>query len=527
MATDGRRTAPQSIWDKLEAERKPGPAETPFGTNLDEWAGTGGMPNRPSEAEQKKKWAADLAAVAEQRAGEPPKPTQTSTSHTRTLNQSLRPASPNRTAPFGLEHDNLSQGQPDAAREEPSAVPQDRAAVQQRWRQQLDSSQSGPRVFGRKFADVHHRSGASGHGAVLSSDGAMTAKEPAATAAGGKSKAEVVASLAQQPRPRTAEDGGAVAKLSPRQMSRARLDALSAPKQMYSPREGEATARRPSSAGSSASSTGRSAASSDSRPCSRGAAAARGPSSLQGRQAWKAVAGAARESLGDETWCSMSRGEKKEFLRAAITSDEQQQPQPEVARGCSAMPASGDDDARSVASMSSLGSGAFDGLELGGGSARRGSSASSSTASSRISSVRSAGGGSARSGSRCSGTGVVDVHASSNWHISEQFQGTKDGHQDDRFVSQTRATLHKAVAAAAAPAPEAQQLRNATDVHATSNWSFTDQFAGSSDGHQSNRFVTSQTRASLAPLSGAVAAAAAPRQVHSTAKLQSSSFSLG
>ena len=68
MATDGRKRAAQSVWERLDAE-KAGAAGRPFDEHGSDWVaeGVGAMPAKLSEEEERAQWAADLAAVAEQR----------------------------------------------------------------------------------------------------------------------------------------------------------------------------------------------------------------------------------------------------------------------------------------------------------------------------------------------------------------------------------------------------------------------------------------------------------------------------
>ena len=207
------------------------------------------------------------------------------------------------SAPFGLEQDNPAHAKPQSV----AVGPKDREAAQAQWQQTLDAVHSDYPRFARKATDVHLPPSSSGHGVVLSSDGAMKAKSPVQGARAvervakshqTKTKAEVVESLAAQQRQQSAEATGSESS-SRRRMSRARLDALAAPKQTYSPRDG--ARRRPSSVGSSVVSA-RSTASSQRglETSSRNHTAPKSASDLQQRQAWKAVASAARGSLAPQ-----------------------------------------------------------------------------------------------------------------------------------------------------------------------------------------------------------------------------------
>eukprot|EP01043_Picozoa_sp_COSAG02_P030824 COSAG02_NODE_1986_length_10180_cov_38.805575_5_plen_574_part_00 len=570
------------------------------------------MPVKLSEDEQRAQWAANLAAVAEQRKAEPPRLTQTASSinplewdlpsgaanveaqanavhapapaevqqkwaddlaaaraqgppharrsvgdHEPTEARSDKPGLPRgaetgrqSSAPFGLEQDNPAHVKP-----QPVAVePQDREAAQAQWQQTLDAVHSDYPRFARKASDVHLPPSTSGHGFVLSSNGAMKAKPPVQGARAveravklpqaktkTKTKTEVVESLAAEQQKQSTEATGS--ELShPRKMSRARLDALAAPKQTYSPRD--SARRRPSSAGDSVASARSTASSSRSvATSSRHHTVPRSASDLQQRQAWKAVASAARESLGPTTWKAMSRAEKKDFLRAAIGQN------PEAAHGCrfNSVPANGEMEAQ--ASVSEASSVLSDMCTASLSSSRRSSVAASASSSRRSAgssvTARTASTGSTgpqvrsdtSSGLRLEGTQVVDAHATVQWNISDQYDADNQnaGNQDNRFVSSMQASMSQSAAAAtAAPAPAATgRATRITNVHASSNWNISDQFAGTSDGDQGDRFVTAasashQQTSGRGGVGGSVGGGAQRRQpVRTSASLQTSSFSLG
>jgi hypothetical protein len=654
MATDGRKRETVSVWERLEAERalKGG---LPFDTQA---GGAEAMPAKPSDEEQRAQWAADLAAVAEQRRAEPPRPSQTSSSvnplewelpsgaaeaearakaaqrapppaevreawaeqlaeqgprHARRSGDfhnrmdvhsgvhgfagdapalarqeqaSVRRDPGQSTAPFGLETDNPAH----AKTTQPlQAVAQDREAVQAQWQQTLDAVHSDQPRFARKTSDMHVPPPPSGHASLLAPDGAVKAKPQRSASSNAnqtKSKDEVMQSLVeqqqqlqqqQQPPNAPAVTTGAkdVASAPVRRMSRSRLNALAAPKHMYSPREGDAasrgsssSSRRGSSAGDSvASSAARSARLSMSGSSSSISSRRRQQQQLQpSKEAWKAVAGAARESLGPEAWGVMSRAEKKSFLRTAIAEEQQllsPPPQSDPAQeggGGRSLGGAGPmdlDDSQSFASNSQSawsGSTAATAATTRSQSQRR-SRASNSTAESRSGSTghrrHGGGGGGGGSGSvgpveagagADAGAGaILDAHATTQWHISDQYSDSQlsSGNQPDRFVSATRgasmlATQHQTAAAAenddTGSGTRRAQSARITDVHAVSNWHFAEQFVGSADGHQDDRFVTS-TRASLhvQPSSGGGGGGGGgPQQaVVTTAALQSTAFSLG
>ncbi len=593
MATDGRRREAPSVWERLDAEQA-GAAGVPYDTH----GSADGMPVKPSEKEQRAQWAADLAAVAEQRKAEPPRVVQTGSSinpyewdlpsgaasveaqakavhapaptevqqkwaadlaaaraqgpwharksvdvHKRMGGHSDEPGAPRdektgrqSTAPFGLEQDNPAQAKP----QPPVAVElQDRKAVQAQWQQTFDAVHADIPRFARKASDVHLPASSSGHGVVLSADGAMKAKPPVQgaraverlakshqprTKTKTKTKTEVVESLAIEQRKQSAEEAGSGGVLSsPRKMSRARLDALAAPKQMHSPRED--ARRRPSSAAGSVASA-RCAASSPRRVedssrhhTENSSVLPTSASDLQRRQSWKAVASAACESLGPTTWKMMSRAEKKDFLRAAIVQN------PEAASGAGCMfnagPAGGDLDAQLTLSESN--SVLSDMCTASVSSSRRsaGSSVAAHTASTG-SHARSGTG----SGRKLHKAKVVDAHATVQWNISDQYSADNQnaGHQDDRFVSSMQASM----SLSAAVPVEATRAHRIANVHAASNWNISEQFAGTSDGDQGDRFVTA-ARGSQHQLSEGGGGGGAQRRqpVRTSASLHTSSFSLG
>lgn len=99
---------------------------------------------------------------------------------------------------------------------------------------------------------------------------------------------------------------------------------------------------------------------------------------------------------------------------------------------------------------------------------------------------------------------------------------TKDGEQDDRFVTATASSLRTA---AVATEQESAPARAARDVHAASSWSFAEMFPGSG-GDQGQRFVTASAAAATqpAPPPAKLEHAATTR---TTKALQQTSWSLG
>ena len=203
MATDGRKREATSVWERLDAE-KAGAAGLPYDTH-----GGDAMPVKLSEDEQRAQWSAALAAVAEQRKAEPPKPTQTASSinpyewdlpsgaadaaaqakavrapapaevqrqwaedlarvrahaggqwhglKSVSLHEdSKKPEGPRQavvgrqsTAPFALEQDNPAPTLA-GSRQPADAQPLERTAVQAQWRQSLEAAHSDHPRFARK-----------------------------------------------------------------------------------------------------------------------------------------------------------------------------------------------------------------------------------------------------------------------------------------------------------------------------------------------------------------------------------------
>ena len=548
MATDNRRAKAKgpSVWECVEQERA-GAKAAPF----DDTVSVEAPGSKPAPSAEQAAWAADLAAVAEQRKRDVPKKVDSGgildwdVAPTKALEEPPAPA----PAPAAVEAawakqvqtaqmQRRSAGAPFGTFESPEKPAEPQAAEadkQAQWRKNLEAAQNGPR-FARRYADVHQQPPtASGH----------VPDKPKEQAAS-RSKEEVVASLATEQRQRAA-DSQADAAVDERKASRTRLDVLAAPKAAYSPRggRGETAGRRPSSAGSAASSS-----SAGSSRASRAMAlerASRGPTVLQGKQAWKSVANAAKESVGAETWDGMSRAQKKELLRGAIAVSALPQPAAapagadESATDGVAADGAGDaqkdlDDASSQTSRSTRSS-----VRSSVRSSRRSESAASSARGSARGSGRAGSAALAeseapaeaaeatstpRSGSEASAKrtpqGVRDAHASSSWNFAEMHSATKDGEQDDRFVTATAASLRTA---AVATEQESAPARAARDVHAASSWSFAEMFPGSG-GDQGQRFVTASAAAATqpAPPPAKLEHAATTR---TTKALQQSSWSLG
>lgn len=408
MEADGPGRGEPSVWERLDAQ-KAGVGSAPYDT-LE--LGDDPMLTKPSEEEERAKWAADLAAVAEQRKAQPSPRVQTTSS--------INP------------HDwDLPSG---AARAEVqakairAAAPQE---VKQKWADDLAAR--GARQYPRKFADVHlpSQSQTSGHGAVLSCDGAIKGKPALQRSRAAvqiakqdqvktKTKTEVVQSLAAQQRGKLAETTGTGGeRISPRKMSRVRLDALAVPKSVSSSRGDSYGASSLASARFAPASTqgvGRSSRH------HTGAGPTNAPD-LQQKQAWRATAREVRESIRPETWAAMDRAQKKDFLREAMT---QRQQLPYGGRA-DAFPADDEVDAQLSVSISE--SVVSDTSAVSARSSRR-----------SVPSLASIGTAGADRACVAKTSRTVKAHTVSNWNASEQFTGTADGHQEDHFVTSARAS---------------------------------------------------------------------------------------